>query len=180
MSPVTPPRPVDVAARFPLIVPFARPAVRLHPRPGAPTAADSSAGGPLSRPAAEPWPSCRGPHHDGWDVHEPGGPLRAEAGLLSARPDLSGANPLVPVAQLWRRDVPAWAGPAGMDLLQVLWCPLDHEDLGYLPRVALRWRRAATLGVLRDGPPPGPVLVRDDYLPAARYGVGVPDVRGRW
>ncbi|GAA2485155.1 hypothetical protein GCM10010393_15160 [Streptomyces gobitricini] len=42
----TPPRPLDVAA-FPQLCPLARPALRLHPRPGSPSPYDSSVGGPL-------------------------------------------------------------------------------------------------------------------------------------
>ncbi|GAA2417965.1 hypothetical protein GCM10010420_55450 [Streptomyces glaucosporus] len=63
MPRTTPPRPVDIAAVFPELAPLARTAVRLHPRPGAPTAADNSVGGPLLWPADEPWPTC--PEHAG-------------------------------------------------------------------------------------------------------------------
>ncbi|MFD0032359.1 hypothetical protein ACFVJK_29605, partial [Streptomyces sp. NPDC127172] len=41
----TPPRPFDVTALFPQLAPLARTATRLHPRPGSPTAHDSSVGG---------------------------------------------------------------------------------------------------------------------------------------
>ncbi|MGI5174958.1 hypothetical protein ACQEVZ_01300 [Dactylosporangium sp. CA-152071] len=34
------------------------------------------------------------------------------------------------MAQLYRRDVPDFTGPADADLLQVLWCPLDHPEEG--------------------------------------------------
>jgi hypothetical protein len=54
----TPPRPVDIAAVVPGLAPLARTTVRLHPRPGEPTAADSSIGGPLLWPEGEPWPAC--------------------------------------------------------------------------------------------------------------------------
>ena len=47
------------------------------------------------------------------------------------------------MAQLCRRDVPDFVGPDGADLLQVLWCPLDHPEEGYNPRVRLYWRRSA-------------------------------------
>ncbi|MGW6482874.1 hypothetical protein ACWGDS_34270, partial [Streptomyces sp. NPDC055059] len=50
----TPPRPFDVTALFPQLAPLARTATRLHPRPGSPTAHDSSVGGPLLWPAAGP------------------------------------------------------------------------------------------------------------------------------
>ncbi|MFD7079303.1 hypothetical protein ACFWAK_04255, partial [Streptomyces sp. NPDC059918] len=63
MSRTTPPRPVDVTAAFPQLAPLARPAIRLHPRPGSPTPHDSSVGGgrgggppppPAPPPAAAP------------------------------------------------------------------------------------------------------------------------------
>ncbi len=58
MTRTTPPRPFDVTAPFPELAPLARTTVRLHPRAGSPTAADSSVGGPLLWPADEPWPVC--------------------------------------------------------------------------------------------------------------------------
>ncbi|MEV0251640.1 hypothetical protein AB0H76_33980 [Nocardia sp. NPDC050712] len=66
MTPTTPPRAVDVAAVCPALVPLARPATRLHPRRGTPSAYDSSIGGPLLWPADESWPHCHGPH--GWHL----------------------------------------------------------------------------------------------------------------
>ncbi|MEU2783955.1 hypothetical protein ABZ629_19350, partial [Streptomyces sp. NPDC007110] len=36
-TPTTPPRPFDVTEVFPQLVPLARTATRLHPRPGSPT-----------------------------------------------------------------------------------------------------------------------------------------------
>lgn len=47
---------------FPELVPLARPAIRLHPRPGSPSVRDSSVGGPLLWPAGEPWPHCADAH----------------------------------------------------------------------------------------------------------------------
>ncbi|WP_189047046.1 hypothetical protein [Micromonospora sonchi] len=52
------PRPVDIALLFPELGEYAATATRLHPRPGTPTAVDSSVGGPLLWPAGEPWPVC--------------------------------------------------------------------------------------------------------------------------
>jgi hypothetical protein len=54
----TPPPPLDIAEVFPELGPLARLAVRLHPRAGTPGRDDSSLGGPLLWPAAEPWPVC--------------------------------------------------------------------------------------------------------------------------
>jgi hypothetical protein len=72
--------------------------------------------------------------------------------------------PLVPVAQLQRGDVPDFAGPDGTDLLQVLWCPLDHPEDGYNPRVELYWRRGADVTRPLIAAPEPPVVC-DSYLP---------------
>jgi hypothetical protein len=187
----TPPRPVDVAAHLPRLAPLARTAVRLHPRPGAPTPADSSIGGPLLWPAREPWPTCAehaGPTLYGasvpdvvarrrilaeaWARPRPDGAalLTEEEEAVVERVDSGteitqdGPAPMVPVAQLYARDVPVLPRPDGADLLQVLWCPFDHEDDGYLPSTVLRWRVAAEVtDPLAD--PPAPAAVEEHYLP---------------
>ncbi|MEU0008959.1 hypothetical protein ABZ079_33030 [Streptomyces sp. NPDC006314] len=51
MKLTTAPSAVEPARDFPELLPHARPAVRLHPRPGVPGARDSHIGGPL--PGAE-------------------------------------------------------------------------------------------------------------------------------
>ncbi|MFJ4188484.1 DUF1963 domain-containing protein [Kitasatospora sp. NPDC089509] len=124
MSRRTPPRPLDVEELFPEVVPFRRETVRLHPRAGEPGCGDSSVGGPLLWPAGEPWPEC--PEHVG--------------------------SPMVAVVQVRREDVPALVPfPAGRDLLQVLWCPLEHGIDLVAPLV--RWRSAADVGEVRQAPP---------------------------
>ncbi|MEU7476560.1 hypothetical protein AB0A63_11300 [Lentzea sp. NPDC042327] len=187
----TPPRPVDVTAHFPELAPLARTAVRLHPRPGAPTAADSSIGGPLLWPAGEEWPACA--EHAGPELHGASvADVFARRRILTeawARPRAEGVNlltadekvvvdrvdhgtgiaqdgpaPMVPVAQLYARDVPGLPRPDGADLLQVLWCPFDHEDEGCAPRTALRWRKAAEVtDPLAEAPQPA--AVEEHYLP---------------
>ena len=62
MTRTTPPRPLDVAARFPGLAALSRNVTRLHPRPGSPTVEDSSVGGPLLWPREEPWPTCARSH----------------------------------------------------------------------------------------------------------------------
>lgn len=132
MSRTTPPRPVDVTAAFPQLAPLARPAIRLHPRPGSPTPHDSSVGGPLLWPADEPWPHCAEPH--GWPEED--------------------LNAMLPVAQLYVRDVPLLRPPGQADVLQVLWCPFEHEP-DYKPPTALFWRSAAEVtDVLAEPPEP--------------------------
>lgn len=180
----TPPRPVDVVELFPELAERARTATRLHPRPGSPTTADSSVGGPLLWPADEPWPTCAGPH-EGYGVVRPDDERRLRAVMAGARDrrytdeetaemrrihergrgHVADVGPvlLLAVAQLHARDVPDLHCPDGTDLLQVLWCPYNHPD-EELPAVTLRWRRAAEVTDVLAAPPE-PELVADDYLP---------------
>ncbi|MFE9649895.1 hypothetical protein ACFYO0_38450 [Streptomyces sp. NPDC006365] len=187
----TPPRPVDVAALFPELAPLARTATRLHPRPGAPTAHDSSVGGPLLWPADKPWPHCEEPHEKGATTvalspddirllrrnqaaitsrrhlgHPASLPtpdeLATSKRIRQGRPWPEGPIPLLPVAQLYARDVPLPTSPPGADLLQVLWCPFDHPTH---PRTVLRWRSAATVTDVLDTPPEPPAIKSQGYLP---------------
>ncbi|MGY0235094.1 hypothetical protein [Longispora urticae] len=76
-------------------------------------------------------------------------------------------NPLVAVAQLRAADVPDLPRPGGADLLQVLWCPFDHPQDGFVgPTLELRWRREADVtGELAE--PPGGGAGDERYLPRA-------------
>ncbi|GAA2476929.1 hypothetical protein [Winogradskya humida] len=114
---------------IPALEPYARTTVRLNPRPGHPVADQSSMGGPLLWPADEPWPACDGPLGEDHYDNSPG---EAEA-------------PLVPVLQLLAGDVPELPFPDGTDVLQVLWCPFDHDPFSS-PRPEVRWRRSADVG----------------------------------
>jgi hypothetical protein len=160
MTRTTPPRPVDIAAVLPAL---ARTATRLHPRPATPTPQDSSVGGPLLWPADEPWPYCRAEDHY-WGRGS--GPTVVSYSHDKAddwEPD-SGPVPMVPLAQLYVRDVPGVRPPEGADLLQVLWCPLEHDSAGGLPTTALFWRTAAAVAdVLTD--PPEPDYFEPDLVP---------------
>ncbi len=190
MSRTTPPRPLDVTALFPEVAPLARSAVRLHPRAGAPTVADSSIGGPLLWPAEEPWPTCldhvggrlRGiapddvrlrrrtlaeawnrPRAEGAELLTPQERVVVDRGSAEVRIAQAGPVPLIPVAQLYAADVPSLPRPPGTDLLQVLWCPFDHED--YVPAARLRWRASAEVtDPLRATPQPE-LIGTGDYLP---------------
>ncbi|GAB3209408.1 hypothetical protein SAMN02745673_01886 [Marinactinospora thermotolerans DSM 45154] len=135
----TPPRRLDVAAVLPQLGPLARPAIRLHPRPGSPSPYESSVGGPLLWPADQPWPYC-----DKW--HE--GP----------------AAPLLPVAQLYARDVALLRSLGRADLLQVLWCPFEHPP-EYKPATALFWRNAADVTDVLVAPPEPTEVEYDGYVP---------------
>ncbi|QLE74709.1 hypothetical protein FGW37_26765 [Streptomyces rectiverticillatus] len=143
----TPPRPADVATVFPQLAPLARPATRLHPRPGSPSPHDSSVGGPLLWPADEPWPYCEDESHgalaDEWNE----GPVA-----------------MVPVVQLYVRDVPLLRPPGQADLLQVLWCPFEHEP-DYKPPTALFWRSAAEVTDILAAPPEPSAVEYDGYVP---------------
>ncbi|MEV5549739.1 hypothetical protein AB0L35_27005 [Streptomyces sp. NPDC052309] len=192
MSFTTPPRPFDVTALFPQLAPLARTATRLHPRPGSPTVHDSSVGGPLLWPADEPWPHCDEPHdrHASPVVHSPDDVrtlrrdlaaaterLRLDPGapettpeerenwerIKAGRPWFDGPIPLLPVAQLYARDVP-FPCPPDADLLQVLWCPFDHAEYAH-PRTALFWRSTAGVTDVLDAPPEPPVIQSAHYLP---------------
>jgi GNAT superfamily N-acetyltransferase len=130
----TPPRPIDVEARFPELAAYRKDAVRLHPRRGKPGARDSSVGGPMLWPVNEPWPDCEDEH--------PG-------------------TPYVPVLQLFATHVPELPFPPGTDVLQVLWCPFDHDEI-YVPRVRVFWRDSAGL---EPAPLPPTLDADDDYRP---------------
>ncbi|WP_126637904.1 hypothetical protein [Embleya hyalina] len=189
MNRTTPPRPVDIAALFPELARLARTTTRLHPRPGSPTWHDSSIGGPLLWPADEPWPTCAGEHHfpdppraladvrsrreiltAAWRRNRPGTDLLTprEKALLeqgdAGHPPGREPNAMLPVAQLYARDIPALRRPEGTDLLQVLWCPLTHSD--GLPAVHLVWRAVADVeGVTTDPPVPADVDHYGSYVP---------------
>ncbi|MFI5539003.1 hypothetical protein ACIA5H_21715 [Nocardia sp. NPDC051900] len=78
-------------------------------------------------------------------------------------PESDGSIAMVPVAQLYVRDVPGLSPPEGADLLQVLWCPFEHDDDG-MPKTALFWRLAAAItDVLMD--PPEPAEYEEDLVP---------------
>lgn len=134
----TPPRPVDIAEVFPALAPLARPAVRLHPRPGSPTVHDSSIGGPLLWPAQQPWPRCYLGH--------------------------DGLHPLVPVAQLYARDIPLLRPPGRADVLQVLWCPSEHDPDSSIP-IEVCWRTAADVTDVLTAPPEAFDADEDLYVP---------------
>jgi hypothetical protein len=71
---------------------------------------------------------------------------------------------MLPVAQLFTRDVPLLKAPgnADADLLQILWCPFDHPAH---PKTALYWRSSATISDSLAVPPAPPALQFPGYLP---------------
>jgi hypothetical protein len=196
MTRTTPPRPNDVIGRFPELAAYAEPAVRLHPRQGRPGVQDSSIGGPPLWPAAEPWPTCGLAHEDWGDEtlvytlarrayladrdrREQQGALdwdaeRRRIADLEAELDVDerpesekdAPVPLIPVAQLYYRDVLGLPWADRFDLLQILWCPRDHPDADtpYNPVLELRWRSIEDVKEPLDRAPL-PVICNGDYVP---------------
>ncbi|MFD5801680.1 hypothetical protein [Streptomyces sp. NPDC127020] len=193
----TPPRPVDLTAVFPELAPLARPAIRLHPRPGSPSVGESSVGGPLLWPAEEPWPRCEASHlhvdsgfrqspadvrlkrrmqarwhrdHNGpGTTPEEAAVKERNAAMLAERcavgpPPADCPVPMLPVSQLYLRDIPLLRPPGQADLLQILWCPYDH-DPHHKPSTALFWRSAAEVVDVLATPPEPYEVNYDGYLP---------------
>ena len=168
--PHTPPRPVDIAGVFPELAGQERPTVRLHPRRGRPGPRDSSIGGPVLWPAAEPWPRCDAGDRHVTRVFDPdaGWPGRQRRGGFRVATDPRHiAAPMVSAAQLFARDVQGLPWPGGTDVCQVLWCPAWHEpDQG--PRVRVRWRDSHDPGLdgpLAVAPPNDADTAKVNYIP---------------
>jgi len=149
-------------------------------------------GGPPLWPAGEPWPYCDGPHEpDGISVPVSPEDVRLDRRIRAAalsrphdnprrppfmaeeletleriragRPWPEGPVAMVPVAQLYLRDVPLLHPPGQADVLQVLWCPFDYG--GDIPETVLYWRSAAEItSVLADLPEPAAVR-QEWFLP---------------
>jgi hypothetical protein len=214
----TPPPPLDIAEVFSELGPLARLTVRMHPRAGTPGHRDSSLGGPLLWPTAEPWPVC-GERY----LVERREPLAAEefqrfraiqdAAHRRWRPDQGqamtvteeeaaqmeriaagagsldlvtgercylepqphrGPVALIPVLQLYARDVPELPFPEHTDLLQMLWCPNWHGEPWYGPAPITIWRWAADVTKPLAAPPPP--RFEDDSEWCARDHVPLPCV----
>ncbi|WP_433202829.1 hypothetical protein ACQP00_33045 [Dactylosporangium sp. CS-047395] len=142
MALTTPEPPLDVAATFPELATASRRATRLHPRRGEVGPHDSSLGGPLLWPSDDPWPLCDSPDHTDWDLIV-GVPENATVRAI----------PLVPVLQLYARDVPHLPFPDGTDLCQVLWCPAYHQP-AMDPIAVVRWRNSSSVSPDAATPPP--------------------------
>lgn len=175
----TPPPPLDITTVFPALSALAATTIRLHPRGGRPRMRDSSLGGPLLWPAREPWPTCTQPHaHEKkiqapshvtsmaeavlWGATQsfrPGAYTRTGDGPIYAvvsdpRPP-DHPSPLIAIMQLYARDVPELPFPDGTDVLQLLWCPNQHDGPWFGPWPSVFWRREADVAeVLADPPEP--------------------------
>lgn len=71
---------------------------------------------------------------------------------------------MLPVAQLYARDVSCLRPPTGTDLLQVLWCPFNHGPLG-LPRAAMYWRAAGEVTEVLTEPPEPEAIQHGQLVP---------------
>lgn len=198
MISTVPPRRALLLAEFPELLDYARTAVRLHPRPGSPSAHSSIVGGPMLWPVAEPWAMCAAEHAvevkrvvmlSDAEAAERHAKLKQRldamlaqlaghvpedrlAQLREARAEHLAADPptaheirmttgggifpepvvMAPVVQFFHRDAPGLPFPDGAELLQILWCPGDHQGkLG--PQPIARWRTAAQLDTAEESFP---------------------------
>ncbi|WP_308344131.1 hypothetical protein [Streptomyces sp. MK37H] len=71
---------------------------------------------------------------------------------------------MLPVAQLYVRDIPLLDPPGQADLLQVLWCPFDHPPEPK-PQTALFWRSAIAITDILTVPPEPAAVQFEDYVP---------------
>ncbi|MFF6915737.1 hypothetical protein [Streptomyces sp. NPDC012466] len=183
MTRTTPERPVDIEQVIPELSEYRQVSTRLHPRRGTPTAEESSVGGPFLWPADEPWPQCTEPHKRRFgerlsEVRQArellaAGPTEEEYELLRSfrrgkhAPWLTDTDPipLMPVAQLYTRDVPGLALPGDADLLQIFWCPFNAHGQERNVAVHLFWRRAADVTELLTDQPEPVVVGRAGYVP---------------
>ncbi|MFD7434846.1 hypothetical protein [Streptomyces sp. NPDC059861] len=107
----------DLRTLIPEYAGLARGTTLLNPEPGDPGERESSLGGPLLWPADEPWPYCA--QEDHWTY---GSDWRNHTEIVP------GAVPMVPILQLFARDVPGLEFPEGKNLLQLVWCALIHDE----------------------------------------------------
>jgi hypothetical protein len=118
---------------MPELAPLAKTTVRLNPRPGSAAQGASKIGGLFLWPKDEEWPRCE-EHNSAY----------------------------VAAMQLRKEDFPEVEFRRETDLMQVLWCPNNHQP-GYCPDVRVFWRQT---GAVADPVEvhPDPTLVGDEYL----------------
>ncbi|MET9434500.1 hypothetical protein [Streptomyces sp. NPDC006551] len=175
MRPTTPYRPLDITIPFPELAPFARTGTRLHPRRGAPTAADSSVGGPLLWPADEEWPVCR--EHGRVPGVRPERARRYETIVETAwaRPRPAGADG-VPYTDAERAE---------LDEMSLSGYQPDRHDGTPLPLLALAQFYARDVPDLAAFAPPGTDLLQVLWCPFTGHEDGGsshfgPSTRLRW
>ncbi|MCX5441154.1 hypothetical protein [Streptomyces sp. NBC_00063] len=76
---------------------------------------------------------------------------------------------MVPVVQLFARDVPELPFPEDRDVLQLVWCPLIHpNDQACAALPSLYWRSEAdvlTSGMLQAIPAPQEGEYEEEFMP---------------
>ncbi|MGN6366965.1 MAG: hypothetical protein ACTHN5_01765 [Phycisphaerae bacterium] len=138
MSRTTPPPCLNVLELLPTLSTRAKTAVLLHPRiADVPVPADiSKLGGRFLWPDADPWPSC--PEHH---------------------------QPLAPILQLRKSDVPEFPFKPDTDLFQLLWCP-EYHAFPPIPHIHATWRTNLTVGSSHPQPPSIPWRTERDVKAA--------------
>lgn len=122
----TPTPAFNIAEELPWLKGREKQSVRLHPRrvlTELPLSV-SKAGGNILWPKMKDWPSC------------------SEHNL-----------PYVSVLQLAKEDFPELAFPGSTDLMQLLWCPRDHEECGYAPCSTVYWQESTSIANPRESNP---------------------------
>ncbi|WP_405483926.1 DUF1963 domain-containing protein [Streptomyces sp. NBC_00009] len=146
--------PFDLDDLIPELAALGRRTTLLLPKSGSPSVQESSLGGPMLWPVDEPWPSCGQPGHWAWPNEK--SPART--------------IPMVPVMQLFARDIPELQFPEGMDVLQLVWCPLIHpQDQAGAALPKLYWRSETNVlatGALRDIPAPQEGEYEEEFMPS--------------
>ncbi len=134
-----------------------RTAIRLHPAPGEPRPDESHLGGPLLWPSDEPWPEC--------PVTWPPDPDASDDAWAGGHPLDERVPVMVSAAQFFRDDFPELHFPENTDVLQILFCPLEHDSPRHQgPAVRLVWRDSGEVGEIA-APPPAPEGALAAYLP---------------
>ncbi|MFE6888165.1 DUF1963 domain-containing protein [Streptomyces sp. NPDC057694] len=145
--------PYDLDHLIPELAALGRRTTLLLPKSGSPGDKESSLGGPMLWPAGEPWPTCGQPGHWAWPNEK----------------NPAGTVPMVPVVQLFARDVPALSFPEGMDVLQLVWCPLIHpQDQARAALPKLYWRNedeVCAAGMLQAVPAPQEGEFEEEFMP---------------
>lgn len=126
MTRTTRPTVEAILAALPELASYARDAFILHPERAEPDPWSSSIGGPLLWPRDEPWPECSLP-----DASDPAG---------------SPAAAMVPVAQIFRRDVPGPGGPSASTSCRSSGAPMNTAILRPRRPTSAPWWSCAGVG----------------------------------
>ncbi|MEU4301523.1 hypothetical protein [Kitasatospora aureofaciens] len=112
------PSPAELAAAVPGLAEYLRPATLLNPYAAQPVPGASGIGGPALWAVGAPWPHCTARHPEDEYLIPRSAPVPPTV-----------PTALITLAHLRAEDAPHLPWPEGTDLLQVLWCPNDHDDI---------------------------------------------------